>query len=257
MALPGSRKALLWSAFFISWLQVSPALAEYCSMPGVGQPVTSRHVIDGDTLELADGRRLRLIGINAPEIGRRGNASEPHAQAARKALLRLVEGAELRLLVGDEATDRYGRTLGHLFDGQGANIEARLLHQGLGFAVGIAPNLGLLDCHLHYEQQARNRRAGVWGGNPVHPAAQVSAGGFHLVRGRVGRIDRAGAYLWVELEGALVLRLPGTLAGDEVVAGWHGRELEVRGWVVDRRPVRRGHKGYLLPVDDVRLLAFD
>ena len=257
MALSGSRKALLWGAFFIAWLWAAPALADHCSMPGAGQPVSSRHVIDGDTLELTDGRRVRLIGINAPEIGRRGGASEPYAQAARKALLRQVEGGELRLLVGEGATDRYGRTLGHLFNGQGANIEAVLLQQGLGFAVGIAPNLQLLDCHLQYEQQARHRRSGVWGGSPVRPAVRVESGGFHLVRGRVGRVDRAGRYLWVELDGPLVVRLPGELAPGAGVPGWQGRQLEVRGWVIDRRTAQRGQKRYMLPVDDARLLVFE
>src|SRR5690554_6263424 len=119
MASSSSKKALLWSAFFIAWLFVPSVLADYCSMPGIGQAVKSKHVIDGDTLDLADGRRVRLIGINAPEIGRQGNVSEPYAQAARKGLQQLVSNADLRLLVGEETKDRYGRTLGHLFDAQG------------------------------------------------------------------------------------------------------------------------------------------
>lgn len=254
MAWSGSRKALLWGAFFIVWLSASPALADYCSMPGAGQAVSSRHVIDGDTLDLVDGRRVRLIGINAPEIGRRGSVSEPYAQAARKELLRLVEGAELRLVIGEGAADRYGRTLAHLFDSQGANIEARLLRQGLGFTVGIAPNLQLLDCHLRNERLARSQREGVWRENPVRRAAQVNAGGFQLIRGRVEKVERAGTYLWVDLDGPLALRLPRGLAGVEDIATWRQREVEVRGWVIDRRSTRSGHKRYMLPVDDVRLL---
>lgn len=257
MARRRSRKALLWSAFFIAWLLAVPALADYCGMPGVGQPVASRYVIDGDTLDLVDGRRVRLIGINAPEIGREEGVSEPYAQAARKELLRLVQGAELRLLVGDEATDRYGRTLGHLFDGRGANIEARLLRQGLGFTVAIAPNLRLVGCHLQHEQLARSQRQGVWKQRPVQGAVQVSAGGFHLVRGRVDKVERAGKYLWVELDGPLVLRLPKDLVSSEASAEWPGVELEARGWIINRRSPQRGHKRYMLPVDDMRLLVFE
>lgn len=257
MARRGSRKALLWGAFFIAWLLAAPALADYCSMSGVGQPVASRYVIDGDTLDLVDGRRVRLIGINAPEIGRKERVSQPYAQEARQELLRLVRDAELRLLVGDEATDRYGRTLGHLFDAQGANIEAKLLRQGLGFTVAIAPNLRLVDCHLRNEQQARSQREGVWKESPVHSAAQVGAGGFHLVRGRIAKVERAGKYLWVELDGPLVLRLPRDLAGSGASAEWQGQELETRGWIINRRSPQRGHKRYMLPVDDMRLLVFE
>ncbi len=244
-------------AFFIAWVFIQPARADYCSLPGVGQLVTSKRVIDGDTLDLADGRRVRLIGINTPEIGRQGNTSQPYAQEARKELLRLVKGEGLRLLVGEEPTDRYGRTLGHLFDGHGVNIEARLLGKGFGFAVAIPPNLQLLDCHLQYEQQARNRLQGVWREAPVRRAAQIDAAGFQVVRGRVDKVSWAGKYLWVDLGGPLVLRLPRDLAGIEGVSAWQGRELEVRGWVVDRGAEQRGKARYMLPVPDWRLVNFD
>lgn len=256
MASSSSRKALLWSAFFIAWLFVPSVLADYCSMPGIGQAVKSKHVIDGDTLDLADGRRVRLIGINAPEIGRQGNLSEPYAQAARKGLQQLVSNADLRLLVGEETKDRYGRTLGHLFDAQGDNLEARLLSRGLGFAVAIPPNLLLLDCHLEHERQARSRLQGVWRESPVGRAAQVDAAGFQVIHGRVTRVSRAGKYLWVDMDGPLVLRLPGKLLAVGEGEAWQGRELEVRGWVVDRG-VQRGRARYMLPVPEQRLISLD
>lgn len=255
MALPGFKKALLWGAFFVFWLLAQPALAEYCAMPGVGQRVVSKQVIDGDTLDLADGRRIRLIGINAPEIGRNGNASEPHAQAARKELLRLVKGVELRLLIGDEPQDRYGRTLGHLFDPGGANIEARLLRQGLGFTVAIPPNLLLLDCQLQQEQYARAQRLGVWKANPARKASQIDSGGFHLVRGRIEKVTRGGDHVWLDLDGPLALRVPRALAEAQGLSHWRGRELEVRGWIVDRGKTRRGQKRYMLPIHEWRLVT--
>lgn len=256
MALLGSRKALLWGAFFIAWLLASPALADYCNRPDIGQRVSSKRVIDGDTLDLVDGRRVRLIGINAPEIGRQGKPSEPYAQAARRELQQLVaDSSELRLLVGEEQQDRYGRTLGHLFDGMGVNIEARLLRQGLGFTVAVPPNLQLLDCHLQQEQQARHQRLGVWSRSPVRRASQIDAGGFQLVRGRVEQVSRSARHVWLDLDGPLTLRLPA-----ELVAApdrWQGQELEVRGWVVDRGKPRSGQKRYLLPVLELRLVNLE
>ena len=257
MALPGSKKALLWSAFFVFWLMAAPALAGHCAMPGVGEQVSSKLVIDGDTLDLVDGRRVRLIGVNAPEIGRRGSPSEPHAQAARRELMRLAGKGGLRLLVGEERTDKYGRTLGHLFDARGANLEAVLLQQGLGFAVGIAPNLRLLDCHLRHEHQARLAQRGIWTRNPVTAAAQLDAGGFRILRGRVARLGRTGSHIWVDLDGPLALRLPIGLIKPADDVAWLGHEVEVRGWVVDRGAVRREYKRYMLPVDDLRLMPRD
>lgn len=257
MALPGLKKALLWSAFFVGCLLAQPTLADYCAMPGAGQRVSSKYVIDGDTLQLVDGRRVRLIGVNAPETGRQGEVSEPYAQAAKKELLRLVKNADLRLLVGEEPDDRYGRTLGHLFDAAGANIEARLLRQGLGFTVAVPPNLLLLDCHLQQEQAARIQRKGVWRESPVRRAAQIDAGGFQVVRGRIEKVSRTARHLWVDLDGPLVLRLPRELADNEGIAGWQGRELEVRGWIVDRGATRRDQKRYMLPILESRLIRLE
>lgn len=253
MALLNPRKASLWGAFFVFWLQVQPALAGYCSQPGVGEPVRSRQVIDGDTLDLVDGRRVRLIGINAPEVGRNGEPSEPYAQAARRELQRLVAGGELRLLIGEQERDRYGRALGHLFDDLGSNVEARLLAQGLGFTVGMAPNTRLLECHLQYEQRARQRRLGVWQHPPVRRAEQVGPG-FQLIRGSISKVSRSREHIWLDLDGPLTLRLPREMDGAEQLSRASGRVVEVRGWVVDRGRARAGQKRYMLPLSDARLI---
>ncbi|WP_193074915.1 thermonuclease family protein [Pseudomonas sp. FME51] len=255
MALSVSQKAPQWGAFFVVWLLAGAALADSCSQPGAGDPVVSRHVIDGDTLDLVDGRRVRLIGINAPEIGRSGKPSEPYAQKARVGLERLAGEDGLRLVIGVEPKDRYGRTLGHLFDVRGANIEGQLLRGGMGFAIGIAPNLALLDCHLGLEARARGERLGVWSQVPVMRAADIRAGGFHLIRGRVVTVERAGRYVWVGMDGPLTLRLTDVGSGRfGGVDSWPGRQLEVRGWVVDRQSRRRGHKRFMLPLLEPRMV---
>ena len=259
MVWSDSKKALHWGAFFIAWLLALPALAGACdSLPDVGESVVSRYVIDGDTLELVDGRRVRLIGINTPEIGRRGTPSEPYAQKARAELERLASAAGLRLLVGEDARDDYGRTLGHLFDIHGANIEAQLLRSGMGFAIGIPPNLALLDCHLQQESLAREAGLGVWQQAPVIRAAKVRAGGFQVVRGRVLSIERAGRYIWIDLDGPLVLRMPAVDRHQfDGVDDWAGRSLEVRGWIVDRKNQPRGHAQFMLPLREPRMISFD
>lgn len=258
MALSVSQKALRWGAFFVVWMLVGPVLADSCSRLGVGESVVSRHVIDGDTLELVDGRRVRLIGINAPEIGRGGEPSKRYAQEARVELERLAGEAGLRMVVGEAPKDHYGRTLGHLFDAGGANIEAQLLRNGMGFAIGIAPNLALLDCHLMYESRARNQRLGVWSQAPMVGAADLREGGFRLIRGRVVGVERAGRYVWVELDGPLTLRLPaaGSWRFGEV-GSWPGRQVEVRGWVVDRQSSSRGWKRFMLPLYEPQMMSFE
>lgn len=256
MASTVAKKALHWSAFFIACLLAVPVFADLCGMPAGAQPVASKYVIDGDTLELTDGRRVRLIGVNAPEIGYQGRPSEPFARKARAKLERLVRGADLRLVTGEQVKDRYGRTLAHLY-ADGVNVEARLLREGLGFVVGMAPNLMLLNCHMQQEGLARQERLGLWGSVPVKAAAEVAAGGFQVVRGQVVKIERAGSYIWLDLDGPLTLRLSDKDAGRfGDVFSWSGRVLEVRGWVVERK-AGKGQKRFMLPLLEPRLTWFE
>lgn len=123
-----------------------------------------RRVIDGDTLRLADGRSVRLIGINAPEIGRKGKRSEPMAETARRRLKALVResGGRVSLVAGREAHDKYGRTLAHVYAGSGDNLAARLLSEGLGYRVAVAPNNRLVACQRRAETSARQAGIGLW-----------------------------------------------------------------------------------------------
>jgi len=240
-------------AFFVAWLFSGVLLADPCQLAERGELVASQFVLDGDTLQLTDGRRLRLIGLDTPEIGRRGEPSQPFSQAAKRRLQELAGASGLRLVVGTEGRDRYGRTLGHLFSADGYNLEARLLEEGLGFAIAVPPNTVLARCHLDAERRARSARLGLWGESPIKPVADLQAGGFQVLRGRIQSFNEAGGHLWLELDGPLVLRI-GRDDREQFSAptpAWLGREVEVRGWVIDRRgqrSLRPQHKPFMLPL---------
>lgn len=256
MAKPAVKKALHWSAFFVVCLLAASAFAEPCAMPATAQPVVNSYVIDGDTLVLTDQRRVRLIGIDAPEIGYRSQPSESFAREARAELERVVRGAELRLLVGQQPKDKYGRTLGHLF-ADGVNVEALLLRSGLAFTVGIAPNLALLDCHLQHERLARQDKIGLWAHSPIQSATGLKKSGFHVLRGQVTKVERTGRYFWLDLDGPITLRVAShDLHLFPDAANWAGRTVEVRGWVIERKP-QRGRKRFMMPLLEPRLTTVD
>ena len=122
------KKASLVGAFFVSLFCVELAQA-FCPLREDLPRFAVRQVVDGDTLRLVDGRSIRLIGINTPELGRKGRSDEPYAMQARRRLQALVDASDGRvgLLPGEQRKDRYGRTLAHLYDAQGRNLEAQLL----------------------------------------------------------------------------------------------------------------------------------
>ncbi|UVO18547.1 thermonuclease family protein [Stutzerimonas stutzeri] len=231
------KKASLVGAFFVS-VVCSLSVQAFCPAPERLPQVAVAQVIDGDTLRLTDGRSVRLIGLNTPELGRKGRVAEPLADAARNHLQQLVKASDgrLGLRMGREARDRYGRVLAHAYDVQGNNLEAALLAQGLGFFVAVAPNTELVDCHRAAEAQARQQHRGLWKRPPLRHAREIRAGGFALVEGRVERVERNRGGLWIELDGPLVLHVPlrDVAAFAALQASLRGARIEARGWVVDR-----------------------
>jgi len=149
----------------LTLLLLSPlALAESCPIKQLDQTVAVSHVYDADTLTLADGRRVRLLGIDAPELGRRGEKHEPFALEGRNYLRSLMEAAGHRVLVhqGKEKQDRHGRLLAYLFLPDGRNINRLLLEQGYVMQVFIAPDTEYANCLQSHENQARQQRLGIW-----------------------------------------------------------------------------------------------
>ncbi len=236
------KKAPQVGAFFVSICLALPIHA-YCPLvDGLAQQAVAK-VVDGDTLHLRDGSRVRLIGINAPERARDGRPSELFAEAAAQHLQALVaaNGGRVGLRLGERARDHYGRTLAHAYDHSGRNLEAQLLAQGLGYRVAFEPASGLEGCHQAAEQAARRQRAGLWQTVRILAPFDLRSGGFALVRGRVERVQRNRGGLWLELDGPLVLRVTPKLLGyfnSAELQRLVGREVEVRGWVIDR--ARRG-----------------
>lgn len=256
------KKASLVGAFFVAaiWLPAAQAL---CPAP-VSLPVAQvERVIDGDTLRLKDGRSVRMVGLNTPETGKKGRSSEPFADAAKRRLQTLVDESDstVSLRVGQQGKDHYGRVLANVYGRNGANLEAQLLSEGLGYLVAVAPNVALVDCQRAAERTARNARLGLWRDSPVQPAAQISKGGFALVSGQVSSVQRNRGGIWIELQGNLVLRIAPDLVGlfdASAVLRMKGQRIEARGWVVDRSR-RGGLKGrqarWMMPITHPAMLG--
>ncbi|WP_169828860.1 thermonuclease family protein [Marinobacterium jannaschii] len=224
------------SAFFIA---CHPAQAERCPEPAATQRVTVSHVFDGDTVALKDGRRVRLIGINTPEVGRQGQPDQPYAVKARQRLQQLVRQGVL-LQYGYDRKDRYGRVLANLYRPDGRSVVEILLREGLGFMVAIPPNLRLHSCLLAAEQDARTAVRGVWDSRLARPvaAAALRRGGYQRVSGQVSGLSKGSKGWFLVLDGQLTIRLSPELASS-LSDKWRqrlsrGRKIVVSGWIIDR-----------------------
>ncbi len=255
------KKASLVGAFFVGATWQLPALA-FCPAPVDPQVVSVRQVVDGDTLRLNDGRSVRLIGINAPEIGRKGRRSEAFAEVARQRLQALVKssGGQVSLVPGAESRDKYGRTLAHVYGRSGDNFEAQLLSEGLGYRVAVAPNVSLSSCQQQAENAARQAGKGLWRQSPLTPANQLRQSGFALISGKVRSIERNRGGIWIEIDDSLVLQVPARLQRNFPAAfltDLKGRSIEARGWVLDRSRkggLKPGQQRWMLPLTDPSML---
>ncbi|MCG8041788.1 MAG: thermonuclease family protein [Candidatus Thiodiazotropha taylori] len=207
------------------------------------QPV--ERVIDGDTLLMRSGDKLRLIGINTPELGHWGKPGEPGGQSAKALLQRLVResGGSLAVCPGVEREDRYGRQLVHLSNINRQSIAARLLRQGAGWAIAVPPNLLNNRCYFAAESEARREQLGVWKRSPVSASdLDGDETGFHHLRGRIARVGESRSAVWMNLEGGLALRITWkdwqAFRIDDPQALVE-RNVEARGWLYKRKGEQR------------------
>lgn len=119
-------------------------------------------VPDGDGLVLSDGRRVRYIGIDAPEMTTWEGPPEPFALQAKQANRKLVTDKRVRLVRDVSQTDRYGRLLRFVYVGE-TLVNAELLKSGLARALPIEPDVGQAVEFQALEWEARLKGKGLWG----------------------------------------------------------------------------------------------
>jgi len=121
-------------------------------------------VIDGDTIRLASGERVRLIGVNSPEVHHPTRGQEPFGPEATQCLIGILGGQRVRLEVGVEPRDRYNRTLAHVFTEGDLYVNGELLRRGCARLMIIGLNTGHLGELVTAQEEAWKESRGVWGG---------------------------------------------------------------------------------------------
>ena len=116
-------------------------------------------VIDGDTITIEGGQRVRYIGIDTPEIY---PEAEDFGIEAWQANRRLVEGKQVRLERDVSETDKYGRLLRYVYIDD-TFVNAELVKKGLAEAIAYPPDTKYQDYLEQMEAEAREAGRGMWG----------------------------------------------------------------------------------------------
>jgi len=206
-------------------------------------------VVDGDTVRLADGREVRLVGIQAPKLplGRENFRKWPLADSARSALVALTRGRTVSLYYGGRRVDRHGRQLAHLSLDDGRWVQRILLSQGLARVYSFPDNRALVAEMLAAERAARAAGEGIWGNefyairSPYYLTRDL--GTFQLVEGRIVDAARVRGTTYLNFgadwrtDFTIVVRHKFRAAFDDAgidLLALEGRTVRVRGWL-DRR----------------------
>ncbi len=238
--MPRTRKRVVRCAALFLCLACFATTGAAACPPIDGPAFRVRQAFDGDTLRLADGRKVRLAGVDTPELGHDGAPDEPYAQAAHRFMQELLEKNHwrVRLTAARERKDRYGRTLGYVAGTDGTDLQTALLERGLALTTLLPPNLSRLDCLKAAESRARRARRGLWRLLPKDPHHLKGAPRHLFVRGRVRRVGRSRKSLWIDLDGPLSLRIARSdlrRFSDIHFDRLPGREIEAQGWLHKRR----------------------
>ncbi len=117
-----------------------------------------QRVVDGDTIVLAGGERVRYIGMDTPEVGASPEFYGPEASEADR---RLVDGKRVRLERGVSDRDRYDRLLRYVYV-DGLMVNAELVREGYARAAAYSPDTRYAACFTALEAEAKTEGRGMW-----------------------------------------------------------------------------------------------
>ena len=161
------------TVFFFSFIQAWPGLwrqlpfhdfFQYQKKVSVeqGKIVRVKRVIDGDTIELLTGDKVRYIGVNAPESVDPRTAVECFGKEAAAFNKDLVEGKTVYLEKDISDHDKYGRLLRFVYLEDGTLVNEALIREGYASVMTYPPDVSKKDVFRAAEQQARDEERGLW-----------------------------------------------------------------------------------------------
>jgi endonuclease YncB( thermonuclease family) len=180
----GKRRQLLSTALLVAAAVAALALASGALHAGTASSASTTasvvvaSVYDGDTLTLRDGRRIRLVQIDTPELG----GGECYSRAARTALLQLAPPGVRVALETDPAldrVDRYGRLLRYIRRNE-INVNLELVRRGAATPYFYSGDRGRYASRLMAAARAaKAAQRGLWKACPLtrlDPDAPITTG---------------------------------------------------------------------------------
>jgi len=203
------------------------------SVVGHNRWVQVAYVHDGDSLRTDKGEKIRLLGINSPEVANQGKPGQIMGDQAKQRLTELVAGKRVQLQMDKEKQDIYGRTLAQVFLRDGSWINAQMVGEGFAYVYTFAPNFRWVDKLMQAETEARRNKLGIWKTKRFRVLNSKSVSKLHIGQFRVVRGSVSTTKKWSFQFGKLKVSVPRKhrqwFKGEAVVHS--GQTVTVRGTV--------------------------
>ena len=213
-----------------------------------------KKVFDGDTIKLQDGRKIRFLGINTPEVAHSNHYAQAGGEAAKQWLIKQLKGQKVRLEFDAEKKDKYKRTLAHLFTESGVHLNHELVRLGLASVSVFPPNLNYIPELLTAQDEAEQNNRGIWKDKAyaAKPATDLSAhnkNGWQRIVMTVSAIKKTRKSIYLKWNKHFIVRIEKHHAQYfDDIDSLKGQKIEVRGWV------RKYKKGYSMQLKHGGLL---
>ena len=145
-------------------------------------------VIDGDTIDLADGRTVRYLNLDTPELAKGQTADECFAIKAKEINEELVLGKKVRLETDENEMDRFGRILAYVYLDD-LFVNQYLLAQGAAIYQLDTVNLKHTETLVEAANQAHEQKKGLWQECALDPEVGC------LVKGNLDKLDKRQYHL--------------------------------------------------------------
>ena len=230
-----------------------------CSLPA--KPNFTAKVVrvyDGDTVRLASGDKVRILGVNTPEMGKENEKKdEPGAIIAKQKLQALLAKSNYKINIyfDSKKVDRYGRLLAYISTSSGIDVSRYMIENGYGVFVAIPPNTMMADCYYRSEKTIRKRNLNNWAivtnWNISDDAISYFKGGFAILRSKIISYSQSKTKLVILLSNGYKV-----IVGNKMkkyfaeLKGMKGKTILIKNWVNQKNVKRK--RVYL---EDRRMLS--
>lgn len=190
--------------------------------PNGEMAATVKRVVDGDTVELASGEKVRMIGVDTPETVKPNHPVEPYGKEASDFTKRLLTDQQVTLKFDVEPYDRYKRLLAYIYLQDGTFVNEKLVREGYARIMTIPPNVAYAERFLEAEREAREHNRGLWGMDGEKPTQEEKSQSETPPDGKLIKGN-------INAKGDKIYHVPGSASYEQTKAEmWFATEEEAR-----------------------------